>query len=529
MRITNQRRGQQSAGPRQGTRTEPAVLEWPRKDLRLLDVGANEWVDQTDPRLSEVRLLLPTLTFGTNPRNLLIRGEASQALHSLAHLRPYRRSVRGAVKLVYIDPPFNTGEDFDHYADSHSTATWLSLLRDHLCRVRDLLAPDGSVWVHLDDSEQHRARCVLDEVFGLEAFVATIIWQKRTSRDNRKAFSVSHDYIHVYAPMGPIAWKKHRNALPDMGSFANPDNDPRGPWRSVPTTAQAGHATASQFYTVVSPSGDRHEPPPGRCWTYSEERFRALAVDGRVYWPRSGRGKPRLKHYQSESRGLTPSTIWTAAEVGENADAKKDLMARFDGVSAFDTPKPEALLERIIRIATDPGELVLDYFLGSGTTVAVAEKLNRRWIGVEQNMATVDTFVIPRLMEQLETTDQRGRQGGFGVLDVAPSMYRPGPSVEGFRLSNWAANGQLAEAVAAQLDYPFEPDGPFVGRRGRLRLAVVHGTASSRMAKVLAKRLGPGEALHLVAEKIDPSIEREALTCLPKGSQMQSIGSGLVT
>jgi adenine-specific DNA-methyltransferase len=457
----------------------------------------------------------------------LIRGEASQALHSLAHLRPYRRSIRGAVKLVYIDPPFNTGEDFDHYADSHSTATWLSLLRDHLCRVRDLLAPDGSVWVHLDDSEQHRARCVLDEVFGTESFVATIIWQKRTSRDNRTAFSVSHDYIHVYAPMGPVAWKKHRNALPDTGSFANRDNDPRGPWRSVPMTAQAGHATAAQFYTVVSPTGDRHEPPPGRCWTYSEQRFQELVLDGRVYWPRSGRGKPRLKHYQSESRGLTPSTIWTAEEVGENADAKKSLMARFAGVSAFDTPKPEALLERIIHIATDPGDLVLDYLLGSGTTAVVAEKMNRRWIGVEQNEATVETFVLPRLKEVLDEERQLRGQGGFSVLDVAPSMYRPGPSVDGFRLSNWAENGQLAEAVAAQLDYPFNPEGPFVGRRGRFRLAVVHGTASSRMAKVLAKRLGPGEVLHLVAEMIDPSTQIEALSSLPKGSQLQSIGSGL--
>jgi adenine-specific DNA-methyltransferase len=237
----------------------------------------------------------------------------------------------------------------------------------------------------------------LDDVFGGDAFVATIIWQKRRSRDNRTAFSSMHDYIHVYAPAGPVAWKGIRNGLPDEGLFSNPDDDPRGSWRSVPLTAQAGHATRTQFYTVTSPSGAHHDPPPGRCWTYTYERFLALDNAGRIYWPRSGAGKPRLKRYASEACRLAPFTIWSAAEVGDNASAKRRLRRDFPDVATFDTPKPEQLLERIVAIATDPGDLVLDCYLGSGTTAVAAERLGRSWIGIEESERTLRTFAVPRL------------------------------------------------------------------------------------------------------------------------------------
>ncbi|MCB7136201.1 site-specific DNA-methyltransferase [Cellulosimicrobium marinum] len=307
------------------------------------------------------------------------------------------RAVKGKVKLCYIDPPYNTGEKFTHYDDRASRPEWLSNLRRHLIAARQLLSPDGSLWLHLDDSEQHRARCVLDEVFGEEAFVATIIWQKRTTRESRKAFSSMHDYIHVYAPAGAKRWKAIRNGLPDEGAFSNPDDDPRGPWRSVPMNVQSGHATASQFYTVVTPSGARHDPPPGRCWTYTKQRLEELDADGRVYWPRNGAGKPRLKRYESEVSGLAPFTIWTAAEVGDTGSAKKALLAEFPGREPFDTPKPVGLLERIVNIATDPGDLVLDYYLGSGTTAVAAHLGGRRWIGIEQNARTIEEFALPRL------------------------------------------------------------------------------------------------------------------------------------
>lgn len=353
------------------------------------------------------------LVRGEQARSLLIHGDAGTALDELL-VTTGEHSLAGVVKLCYIDPPYNTGERFAHYSDRSDRAEWLTNLREHLVAARQLLAPDGSLWLHLDDSEQHRARCVLDEVFGEECFVATVVWQKRTTRDSRKAFSSMHDYIHVYSPAGPKGWKKVRNGLPDEGAFSNPDDDPRGPWRSIPMNVQAGHATASQFYTVVTPTGVHHDPPPGRCWTYTAERLAELAAQDRVYWPRGGDGKPRLKRFQSEVTGLAPFTIWPSDEVGDTGSAKRALMAEFSDRQVFDTPKPLGLMERIIQIATDPGDVVLDYYLGSGTTAVASQRLGRRWVGVEQSLRTIEEFALPRL----QTTWEAFPDEGFGFARI---------------------------------------------------------------------------------------------------------------
>ncbi|MFD1203202.1 site-specific DNA-methyltransferase [Leucobacter albus] len=346
---------------------------------------------------------------GSEPDGVLLVGDAGAVLPVLAR---ENSEVLGSVKLCYIDPPYNTGENFAYYSDRRGSEQWLAVLRSHLEALVPLLSSDASVWVHLDDSEQHRARVVLDEVFGRESFVGTIIWQKRLTRENRRAFSSMHDYIHVYAPSGPKAWKRVRNGVSDTGGFSNPDDDPRGPWRSAPMSVQAGHATRSQFYTVVTPTGVRHEPPAGRCWTYTQDRLQQLDQEGRLYWPRGGDGKPRLKRYQSESGGLAPFTIWSAAEVGDTAMAKKSLLRDFPKIPAFDTPKPLQLLERIVEIATDPGDLVLDFYLGSGTTALAAQALGRRWIGIEENLETVSRFAIPRLRADFP----KSPSNGFGFL-----------------------------------------------------------------------------------------------------------------
>ncbi len=403
--------------------SDPIRLEWAERKsgLLILDNGHATWTSADDRRLTEIRHLKLARQVGELSDNLLVRGDAQHALRSLLGLDDYRERYAGRVRLCYIDPPFNTGERFAHYHDDLDRGAWLSMLRDRLLQIKRLLASDGSIWLHLNDSEQHRARCLLDEVFGCEAFVATIVWQKRTTRDNRKAFSSMHDYIHVYAPAGPVAWKKTRNGIPDVGAFSNPDSDPRGPWRSVPLTAQDGHATTAQYYTIVTPTGVRHNPPRGRCWTYSEARFKELVKEGRVYWPRGGDGKPRLKRFQSEVTGLAPFTIWTADEVGDNASAKKSLLKAFPGVPSFDTPKPERLLERIIEVGTNPGDLVLDCFLGSGTTAVVANRLGRRWIGIEREPETIASFVIQRL-----ATSTPPESLNYSIMDLAPSAFPTG-------------------------------------------------------------------------------------------------------
>ena len=395
-------------------------LAWPRKCEAVLttDAGEQLWVSASDPRLAEVRPLRPISQFGPPSDNLLICGEAGYALGSLLGTERLRERYAGQVRLCYLDPPFNTGESFRHYSDDVDRNAWLTMLRDRLLQIKRLLADDGSVWVHLDDSEQHRARCVLDEVFGVDAFVATVIWQKRASRDNRKAFSSMHDYIHVYAPIGPLRWKLLRNTLTDSGTFGNPDGDPRGEWRSVPLSAQDGHATKAQYYTIESPSGVRHDPPPGRCWTYSRDRFDELVGEGRIYWPRNGHGRPRLKRYAADVTGLAPFTIWTADEVGSTASAKKALLAGFPALPPFDTPKPEGLLERIVHIATNPGDVVLDCFLGSGTTAVAAHRLGRRWLGVEKNADVVSAFALPRLTDAMAAGAE---PAGFSVMDLSPT------------------------------------------------------------------------------------------------------------
>lgn len=399
---------------------EQAHLSWPGK-------GASEVVPLDRPSGVSGRTwrLVPRDAAG-DPRSLVIVGDSANALPVLCDGTSLVPSITGQVKLAYLDPPFNTGSRFEHYNDAVGTAEWLTSLQSRLRDIKKLLHRDGSVWLHLNDSEQHHGRCLLDEIFGPKAFVATIIWQRRTSRDNRTAFSAAHDYIHVYAPAGAKAWKTVRNGVPDEGAFYNPDDDPRGSWRSVPLSAQAGHGTPSQFYSIRSPSGAVLDPPPGRCWTYTAPRFQQLVADGRVYWPRAGAGRPRLKRFQSESADLAPFTIWLADEVGDNAEAKKELMRLVPSPTPFDTPKPERLMKQIIRIATDPGDLVLDCYLGSGTTASAAEQLGRRWIGIEVVRKTVESIVVPRLMAVGggQTSDATGTVGtkvtipGFAVLDV---------------------------------------------------------------------------------------------------------------
>lgn len=356
---------------------------------------------------------------------ILIDGDNREVLSALLQDPAAASRFARGVKLCYLDPPYNTGDTFSTYRDSTPTHIWLEELRHLLIQVRALLTPDGSVWLHLDDNEQHRGRLILDEVFGADAFVATVVWQKRTSRDNRRAFSSSHDYIHVYAPLGPKAWRSVRNGLPNEGAFSNPDKDPRGPWRSVPMTAQAGHATAAQFYTVTTPTGMRHDPPPGRCWTYSEARLAELAADGRIYWPRNGDGRPRLKRFVFEVKALSPSTLWTSDFAGDTTQAKREILREFPGRAVFDTPKPELLMSRIVDIGSDPGDLVLDPFLGSGTTAVVALSSGRRVLGIEQNRELLNEVAVHRIQS---VTGVRVQSQGLRTQSASAPAQEDGPS-----------------------------------------------------------------------------------------------------
>ncbi len=343
---------------------------------------------------------VPTLDGGDgSASNMLIQGDNLDALKALL---PY---YKGAVKCIYIDPPYNTRSAFEHYDDNLEHSQWLAMIYPRLVLLRDLLAEDGSIWVSIDDNEGHYLKVIMDEVFGRRNFLAEIIWQKRTSRENRAAIGLAHDTVLAYGKTPPVQWKAIRNPLPpNLNGFSNPDADSRGPWRSIPFSAQGYRL--NQMYVIEGPNGERHEPPRGRCWGATEEVFRRYEAESRVYFPRDGAGRPRIKQFAGEEAGLVPMSLWLAEDVGTNEESKREILSLFDDETPFGTPKPERLMQRILHIASNPGDLVLDSFLGSGTTAAVAHKMGRRWIGIEMG-DHAETHCKPRLDKVIA-----GEQGG---------------------------------------------------------------------------------------------------------------------
>lgn len=400
-------------------RREPVgilALNWMGKDDALIPVEDGKydyaWVDTADPRACEVKTIDIVDTVGdlSGPidasHNLLVTGDSGDVLRALGSIPEYAEQYLGKVKLVYIDPPFNTAQTFDHYSDQLEHSVWLTMMRDRIRDIKPLLAEDGSVWVHLDDKEVHRMRCVLDEEFGADRCATQIEWQKRTTRENRAAFSDNHDHILVYTNCPVTQWRDSRNRLPRSATAKNPDNDPEGPWDSVPFTAQGFRP--NQMYEITTPTGVVHKPPPDRCWGAVESEYLKLLGQGRIHFPKGGDGRPRMKQYAYEAPGLVPHTMWLAAEVGSNDEAKSEIQTLFPGVTPFDTPKPERLISRIVEIATNRGDIVLDSFAGSGTTAAVAHKLGRRWITVELSTANAENFVVPRLRKVVSGEDLGG-------------------------------------------------------------------------------------------------------------------------
>ena len=404
--------------------------------------------------------------------NMLIQGDNLEALKALL---PY---YAGQVKCIYIDPPYNTGSAFEHYDDNLEHSQWLAMMWPRLELLRELLAEDGSIWVNIDDYESHYLKVMMDEVFGRRNFIANLVWQKRTSRENRKAIGSAHDHIFVFARKDATNWKNYRNLEPDTDAgYSNPDNDPKGRWRSIPFSAQGFRP--NQMYKIETPTGVLLDPPKGRCWGATEPEFLRHLTEGRVYWPKGGAGRPRIKKYEWQDSGLAPMTWWTASESGDNQRAKKEILALFEDEDIFDTPKPERLLERIIHIATNPGDLVLDSFLGSGTTAAVTQKMGRRYIGIEMGDHAV-THCAPRLQkvvdgEQGGISKAHNWQGGGGFR-----FYRLGPPV-------FTEDGQIQPDIRfpvlaahiwfAETGSPWtqpQPLSPFLGAQGGKGCALLY-------------------------------------------------------
>jgi len=344
----------------------------------------------------------PELSYGDpNAQNMLICGDNLDALKALL---PF---YAGKVKCIYIDPPYNTQNAFEHYEDNLEHSVWLSMMYPRLELLRELLSENGSIWISIDDDEGHYLKVIMDEIFGRKNFVANVIWEKKFSPQNdAKWLSDSHDHILAYAKNKEI-WRP--NLLPrteEMDNrYKNPDNDPRGLWTSSDLTAQDPFEYG--LYEIIGKNGKLFLPGNNRHWLYGKDKMDELIADNRIWFGKSGTNKPRLKKFLCEvQEGMVSKTIWCRTEVGDNQDAKRETKA-FNDVAVFATPKPERLIQRILLLATKEDDLVLDSFLGSGTTAAVAHKMNRRYIGIEMGEHAI-THCIPRLKKVID-----GEQGGI--------------------------------------------------------------------------------------------------------------------
>ncbi|MZG16839.1 site-specific DNA-methyltransferase [Streptomyces sp. SID5914] len=638
-------------------------LTWTDKDKTLLSTGDGKYdytfVDPTDYRVSEVRLLheagrVEAPTPASRPAelpqpttdNLLITGDAMHALDALAKIPAYSEKYAEKVKLVYIDPPFNTGQAFAHYEDNITHSIWLTLLRDRIRQIKPLLADDASVWVHLDHVESHRCRVVLDEELGENNFVAEVAWQKADSpRNDSKLLSTSQDTILVYRKSD--AWTPNRMprlAASNTSRYQSRDGDPI-PWRDGDATAAGSATHPAMVYAIQHPvTGTLMYPGAGRHWGKAQswmleqmseyapyelrdigdederarlcgtspEKVRAdvpaimlsVSVEEAAkhardryeagHWPdivMLGLRERIQRKKHLEDNGRVPETLWLGVEVGGSLRGKNEIKALFPDEHPFATPKPERLLARIIHIASNPGDIVLDCFAGSGTTAAVAHKMGRRWITSELLPETVARYTLPRLTKVVNGQDpggvttvterisavgdgedeERGLPNGmnpeeaqefnrlltkvtkaigtdldastikalkaatktkdattvnwhgggsFTHLQVGESMFVEMAGM--VLLADWATQGALAEVMCAQLSVPYEPDGIFAGKQGRVRYVVIDGMVGAGTVASIVDRLSEGEMVEVWATQIQDDAA-QALKEARSGSRLELI------
>ncbi len=409
--------------------------------------------DLTASALAPYRLLEPIAkhSYGEEDSpNMIIEGDNLDALKALL---PY---YAGQVKCIFIDPPYNTRTDFEHYDDNLEHSQWLSMIYPRLELLRALLRQDGVIFATIDDTEAHYMKVVMDEVFGRRNFVSNIVWQKKyTVANDAKWFSSTHDHVLVYAS-DKDKWLPKRLARPaEMDArYKNPDKHKKGPWKATPIHAKSGSAAGASFKYRFK-NGMVWSPPPGTFSRYSAATLAAMDENDEIWFGRNGEAMPSRKTFLSDisEGGVVSSTLWLHSEVGHNHEARDEAKAVVPD-DAFKTPKPERLIQRILELSTGPGDLVLDSFLGSGTTAAVAHKMGRRWIGIEMG-DHARTHCVPRLKKVVDG-DQGGVSqavgwpseggGGFRFFRLgAPVFDESGHIREGIRFEHLAAHIWFSE------------------------------------------------------------------------------------
>lgn len=381
--------------------------------------------------------------------NIFIEGENMEVLKVL------QKSYFGKVKMIYIDPPYNTGNDSFIYPDKFSEtkeeyqrrvgdkdeegymtregmfrknskengqyhSNWLCMMMPRLYLAKALLREDGVIFVSIDDNEVHNLRLLMNEIFGEENFVASIVWQKRTSPDARYNLGAAHDYVLVFGrdleslkpTLNKVALTAER-----ANDYKNPDNDPRGPWASVDITGQTGHATESQFYRITTPSGVEYEPPVGRCWALAKKTFEELCKDNRIWFGAEGDSRPRKKVFLSEVDGVNAWTWWSNTEVGHNQEASKEIKDLLGSANIFTNPKPTRLLKQMLCIATQQEDVILDFFAGSCTTAHAVMQLNKEDGGHRK-------FICVQLPELCDEKSEAFKAGYKTIAEIGKERIR---------------------------------------------------------------------------------------------------------
>lgn len=474
------------------------------------------WIGKDQrPRL-EPRILLedPKRSYHAKQRvtdkdlfdNRLIKGDNLLALKAL------EAEFAGKVKCVFIDPPYNTGSAFTHYDDGLEHSIWLGLMRDRLEIIRRLLSDDGSLWITIDDNEAHYLKVMCDEIFGRANFLTTVIWEKKYApKADSKFLSSSHDFVLVCAKnINRLALNRLQKTEKQTSRYTNRDGDSRGPWKAGDTLRNEVRDYA--VFPVTLPSGREVFPSAGTSWRYTKEKFAELIADNRIWFGVDGDARPAIKRFISEVTETIPATtVWRYDDVGHNDEAKKESKVLFgDGV--FGTPKPERLMARILELATNPGDLVLDSFAGSGTTGAVAHKMGRRWIMVELG-EHCHTHIVPRLQKVIDGQDPGGVTqatgwpggGGFRYYELAPTLLSTD------RWGNLVINpeydaGMLAAAMCKLEGFSYAPSEVLWWQQGR--------SSESDFIYVTTQTLG-AEQLAALSDEVgaDPNNPRSLLVC----------------
>ncbi len=475
------------------------------------------WYGKDKPIVVEPRLLIENAALSNcandpNTENMLIHGDNLLALKAL------ESKYAGQVKCIYIDPPYNTGAAFEQYDDNLEHSQWLNLMRPRLEILLHLLSTDGSIWISIDDDEGHYLKVLCDEVFGRQNFVSTVIWEKKFSPQNdAKWLSDSHDFILVYAKNKDI-WRP--NLLPRTSEmdkrYKNPDNDPRGLWTSGDCSVKT--YSASCDYPITTPSGRVVNPPAGYCWRFSKETFAEMVKDNRIWFGEKGDNVPRVKRFLSDvKQGMTSMTIWKYTEVGHNQDAKKEVKA-FNSKSVFATPKPERLIERVLTLGSNDGDLVLDSFLGSGTTAAVAHKMGRRYIGIEMGDHAY-THCKVRLDKVISGEDQGGitksanwkSGGGYRFYELAPTLINKDSFDEYVINPDYDAD-MLAAAMALHEGFTYQPDGNLFWKQSvgneNSYLFVTTRHLNSTFLDSIRDTMEEGEYLIIACRSYDAGLEK---------------------